>query len=168
MLTAERARELFDYDPDTGDLTWKVSLNPRAPAGWIVNTKHGDGYYSVRVDRKTYLAHRVAWLIVYGEWPDKLIDHVNGDRRDNRLSNLRKATYSENGWNCGVRASNTSGFKGVCKHNKCGKWIARIRIGNGVRKHLGLFDTPEAAHAAYRRAAEEHHGAFYLHGVRKS
>lgn len=168
MLTAERARELFDYDPDTGDLTWKVSLSSRAPIGRVVNTRHGDGYYCVCIDRKMYLAHRIIWLIVYGKWPDKLIDHVNGNKCDNRLCNLRKATHSENGWNSGIRTNNTSGFKGVCKHHKCGKWLARIRIGNGVRKHLGLFDTPEAANAAYRRAAEEHHGAFYSHGVDKS
>ena len=153
-ITAEEARQLFDYDPKSGDLTWKVSLNPRAPVGHVVRAPNSRGYYTVRVRGKPYGAHRVAWLIATGTWPAEHIDHINGDKTDNRVENLREATNAENQRNRAAQRNNTSGFKGVSWNKRDSKWRAYIQV-DGKFRHLGNFATPEEAHAAYCKAAEE-------------
>jgi hypothetical protein len=159
MLTAERLRELLDYDQETGRLTNKVSRGASAPAGQLAGSKfrYPDGYPRVTINGKMYLAHRLAWLYVTGVWPVAQIDHINGVSDDNRFANLREASASENSRNSKLPTSNTSGFKGVCRHRK--GWQATIRI-DGRTVYLGMFKTPEAAHAAYCAAAREHHGEF--------
>lgn len=118
------------------------------------------GYLTGSVNDKMYTAHRVIWAIVYGEWPEHQIDHVNAIRTDNRISNLREATQQENNRNLRISKANSSGFKGVSWHSKTGKWVSYIRDSNGERKHLGLFATPESAHAAFCDAARKYHGEF--------
>lgn len=158
-ITAEEARQLFHYNPETGELTWKVSLSTRAPVGHIVRSKDGAGYYRVGVRGKKYKAHRIAWLMTYGQWPKGQIDHINGIRMDNRLCNLREASNAENQRNRAAQRNNTSGFKGVYWDKSRSKWLAKIDVG-GERHHLGRYKTPEEAHAAYCKAAEEFHGEF--------
>lgn len=158
-ITAEEARQLFHYNPETGDLTWKVSLNPRAPVGHVVRAPDNNGYYRVKVRGKLYKAHRVIWLRTYGWWPKEHIDHINGDRADNRLCNLREATNAENLRNCAAYANNTSGYKGVTWDKRANKWKGQIMVG-GKSRHLGYFASPEEAHAAYCKAAEELFGEF--------
>lgn len=167
MLTAERARDIFNYDAGSGDLTWKVER--RAGKGSnVVCCRPGDlvgcigpwGYRVFSFEGSGYRAHRVIWLIVHGEWPAKHLDHVNGDRADNRLVNLRECGDLQNARNRGKHPRNTSGFKGVSWDSNRGKWIAQIRIGGKRNKYLGRFDSAVEAHAAYCVAAAQYHGEF--------
>lgn len=149
VLTQARVREVLDYDPETGVCRWRVTLSRRAMAGTIAGNITWAGYRAISIDRRNYQLHRVIWFYVHGEMP-KQIDHKNGVRDDNRLVNLREATYSQNGANQRRRINNTSGFKGV--HRAGERWRARIEVN---RRHisLGMFDTPAEAHAAYMNAA---------------
>src|SRR5690554_1763211 len=112
MITQSDLHEVLNYCPDTGVLTWKKQLAPRGRIGSIAGCaeKKGRsaGRVSIRIHGKLYLAHRLAWFYVHGEWPE-LIDHIDGDPSNNRLSNLRRATKAQNGWNSGPRSHNTSG-----------------------------------------------------------
>lgn len=164
--TAERLRELIDYNSGTGELIWRPrSKDHSATRAW--NTQFAGkpagsidcGYIRVGVDGAVYRAHHLAWLWMTGEWPSFQIDHVNSDGFDNRWSNLRLATQEENTRNAKRRSDNTSGFKGVHWRERDKKWNARI-WANGKRLHLGSFETAEAAHAAYCVAAKTFHGDF--------
>ncbi len=104
------------------------------------------------MDGQQYAAHRLAWLYVNGEMPETPLDHKNGQRDDNRISNLRLASQSQNIANAKISARNSSGFKGVSKIARNGLWMASIKV-NGKSRNLGQFATPEAAHAAYMNAA---------------
>lgn len=157
-ITAEEARQLLDYDAETGALTWRVGRK-RARAGNVAGTPHSKGYIQIRIYGKPYLAHRLAWLITHGAWPENQIDHINGERDDNRLVNLRPATPAENLRNAKRQRNNTSGFKGVSWHKPSKRWQAQIAV-NGRTIHVGCFSTPEEAHAAYCKAAEKLHGEF--------
>jgi Demerecviridae HNH endonuclease len=156
-MNAERVRELFDYDASSGKLRWRVGRRAGLPAGG----KTGNGYVQLVLgkDRKGYYAHRLIWLWVYGKWPPE-IDHINGDKTDNRLINLRLATRSQNMAN--ARSSEgKSGFRGVSldKRNLSNPWIAHI-YKDRRKRHLGSYPTPELAHAAYCEAAQAMHGEF--------
>lgn len=157
-LTAERARELLHYDPETGILRWRIRRGPKR-AGSIATRSTSAGYIRVGLDCRTYYAHRVMWLMQTGEWPDKEIDHINGVRTDNRWANLRHATHAQNGRNRRRQRDNTSGFTGVYLHKPTKRWRARINVA-GKRISLGYHDTPELAHAAYAGATKAHYGEF--------
>ena len=158
LITAEEARQLFSYNPDTGDLT-RRSRKQNVFVEGVVGTPNNYGHLVVGAMGKTYLAHRIAWLIVTGEWPAIGIDHVNGCSRDNRWCNLRLATKSQNAMNRGVQSNNASGLKGVSWHKASKKWQAHISV-NGRGKYLGLYEKASEAHAAYCTAAKELHGDF--------
>jgi hypothetical protein len=161
-LTAERLRELLDYDPETGVFTWKVRTGCRVRIGQQAGSLRVDGYVFIGLDGGKHLAHRLAWLHVHGEWPPVEIDHVSGVKSQNQLSNLRLATRSQNQRNVGRISTNTSGFKGVTLDGKAGPrkpWLAQIKFGRRS-VYLGNYATPEGAHAAYCEAAREHHGEF--------
>lgn len=148
-LTAERLREVLDYDPDTGVFTRKVRTG-NVKIGDVAGSFNGKGYIRIGIDGRLHRAHRLAWLYVTGEWPKDQIDHINGDRGDNRLANLREVNNAENQHNLRkARADNTTGFLGVSP--RYGKFRAYIMV-DGKNKHLGCFPTPEAAHAAYLEA----------------
>lgn len=98
-------------------------------------------------------------MYIYNRWPNYILDHIDGNRANNKLSNLREATQSQNCANAKLRSNNTSGFKGVYYHPKTGKWKSQIKK-DGVSRHLGLFPTPEEAHKAYVKAAKELFGEF--------
>lgn len=156
MITPEKLREIVSYDPETGVFTWRKTRG-RARAGNVAGTPHNEGYISIVALRGRYLAHRLAWFYVHGEWPQDDIDHINGDRSDNRISNLRDVSRSENLQNVATaRKSSTHGFIGASRQG--GRWKARIKL-NGKETHLGLFDTPEEASEAYLRAKAEMHPA---------
>lgn len=135
------------YDPTTGKL-WRRA-----------GCENANGYRQIWFDGKQHMEHRVAWFLFYGKWPDRQVDHINGDRSDNRISNLRLATNSENLCNRRKPRNNTSGYKGVSWIKRYGAWQATIRV-KGKNKNLGLFATREGAADAYRQAALRYHGEF--------
>lgn len=159
-LTAERLRELVEYDPATGVMTWKKS-RPGVKVSKAIGAIR-DGYRRASVDRKSYAVHRLAWLYVHGEWPNGEIDHINGVRDDNKLINLRVASRQQQTANSRVKSDNLSGAKGVCWHAKEKLWRARIWL-SGRATSLGYFRTKEEAECAYRAAAERHFGEFASH-----
>lgn len=156
-LTAERARELLDYDQDTGVLAWK-----KKPPGWrkkslVAGCPCSKGYLRTVVDQQACYNHRLAWLIVTGVWPENEIDHRNGVRDDNRLSNLRDVTNTTNKENKRVpRSSSVSGFLGVSWIAKDNKFRAVIVV-SGKYYHLGSFLDPAEAHQAYLEAKRRLH-----------
>lgn len=152
-ITVERLRELLDYNPVTGVFKWRPTLKMRRK-GLVAGTQHTKWYWHIRVDKRWYLAHRLAWLYVYGRWPADEIDHINGVRFDNRIANLREATTTQNRQN---RKPKVAGLKGVQKYYH--RWRARIYV-SGKCIWLGSFTTQEAASAAYREAAIKHYGEF--------
>lgn len=155
MLTAERLRELLEYNPLTGVFCWRVSRGTKR-AGSAAGSLR-DGYWIIRCDRKNYGAHRLAWLWIHGEWPEGEIDHRDLVRSNNVLTNLREASHSLNNANRRLRPQN-AGMKGItCR--KSGKWVAQIAV-NGVKMGLGTYLTAEEAHAAYRQAAIAHFGDY--------
>lgn len=158
MITAEDVRRVLAYDPETGDFTWRETFG-RAVRGAKAGNINGRGYVTIKFRKRTHQAHRLAWLYVHGEWPNLEIDHINCDKTDNRLSNLRLATGRENVANTKRRSDNSSGHKGVFWDKQRNRWHARIMI-NGKNKHIGLFRLIEDAAKAYERAAIERHGEF--------
>lgn len=152
---------LVEYDPNTGILTRKAVgrfASPRyigKPTGWL----HASGYIFTTILGRKRKAHRVAWLLMTGEWPPSEIDHINGDRADNRWDNLRLATRGENCRNTGIPKDNTSGIKGVGFVAKRGKWRANIGFNNKLI-FLGHFMTAEEARAAYEAAAIKYFGEY--------
>jgi hypothetical protein len=159
-LTAEHLRRVLLYDPYTGLWMWRQGGKgrPRVP-DWMPGTLMKVGYLSISVDRLAYYAHRLAFLYMTGAWPKEQTDHIDGDRTNNRWSNLREATGSQNKQNKGIRQDNTTGFRGVYRHED-GKFVARIKVGD-KRINLGSFDTAEQASEAYEKAAKEAFGLFY-------
>jgi hypothetical protein len=149
--------ELLHYNPETGIFTWLVS--PRS--GWAGKTAGYDenGYVALKIGATKYKAHRLAWFYIYGEWPSGMLDHINLNKADNRIANLRVVTFQQNAANRPAQYDNASGLKGVHWHKQSRKWRAQANI-QGRRTHLGLFDTKEAAHAAYVRAARAIYGEY--------
>lgn len=150
MLTIERLRYALKYDQETGLFTAAISRRPRIyPGDSVGSISPTTGYLNIRLDRRSYLAHRLAWFYVHGVWPMNFIDHIDRDRQNNRIENLRDVTRAENRHNTGLQKNNTSGYAGVGRHGN--KWRADLRIF-GKRLHLGLFKTPEQASGAYVEA----------------
>lgn len=158
-LVRDRVRELLNYDPKTGEFTWKVRTSNRVKVGDVAGVKGINGYIFLSIENTKVLAHRVAWFYVYGKWPPEFIDHINGVRDDNRLDNLRLASASQNTSNGVLRSTNTSGYRGVSWSKEKKKWVARI-VKNHKQHVLGYFRTKEDAHIAYLEAARELHGDF--------
>lgn len=159
-LSREILKLHLNYDPLTGIFTRKISLKSSIKIGDIAGTHCGKGYRKIAVTGKIYTAHRLAWLYVYGEFPKQMIDHINGIKDDNRFANLREASGSNNQHNVKLRASNTSGYKGVYWNKQVNKWQARCEI-NGKCHLLGYFDDPKLASDSYENFAKSHHGIFY-------
>ena len=159
-LTQEYVRQLFNYDPDTGSLTWKVRKGPRAMIGDEAGYTTNNGYRNIIIDQKCYKAHRICWLWIFGTWPKDQLDHINNKKSDNRLCNIRAATNSQNLCNRGKTKNNRSGYKGVWFHKHVGKYTGKIGY-KGKHIHLGYFDTPEQAAIAYDIVGRILHGRFF-------
>ncbi len=159
MIDADTLRSWLDYDPDTGVFTWRVKRRGTAEIGTVAGCRRDNGYRVISLYDRLYREHRLVWLYVHGVWPSDEIDHINGVRDDNRINNLREATRKQNSAN--RRKLNGDLPKGVTKHR--GKFRAQIRIQGRV-KHLGVYDTPEQAHAAYCEVAQKEFGAYHRAG----
>lgn len=149
----------LSYDPATGVFTWLVKPQARVAIGAAAGSLSVKGYRCIKVAGTEYRASRLAWFFAHGEWPPAGIevDHINGNRADDRISNLRLATTRENCRNRGVNRTNTTGVKGVSL--KEGRYVARISAGS-KRLYLGSYETAAEARAAYAEAARRHHGDF--------
>ena len=176
-VTPEILKKLLSYDPKTGELLWKrrdVSgfatpglgrhWNKRFAGKAALNCLEKDGYKCGVVLGKPVLAHRVAWAIHHGEWPEHQIDHINRSKGDNRIENLRAVSGLQNMRNLPLPKSNKSGVCGVMRIPNKRRWVARIRHKRKML-HLGTFKTLEEA-AAARRAAEKKYGFHPNHGKR--
>ncbi|HAJ7541587.1 TPA: HNH endonuclease [Escherichia coli] len=163
-LTPEMVLSVVDYNPSSGDFHWKwrrgrerttLTWNSRFAFKKCSSISSG-GYLMIMLNGKAYPAHRLAWLIVYGTMPDGIIDHINRVRTDNRISNLRLVTHSENMQNRKIQKNNKSGYRGVSWDAKYGKWRARINA-YGKCINLGYHDTAELASATFEAARMKYH-----------
>ena len=173
-IDPELLRQLLRYDPETGKLFWRPRplemfkaerdqrrWNSRYAGQEAFASRRAGGYRQGDIFDRTYLTHRIIWAMTHDEWPEQ-IDHINGNPADNRLSNLRAVSQSENMRNQRRRTDNASGVTGIHWHKQHSKWHAYIATDNG-RVHLGTFETREAAISA-RQAAERSHGYHQNHG----
>lgn len=155
-LTAERLREVLNYDPETGVFTWLIRSANCIQIGDVAGGAVTSGHLMIRVDGVRYSAHRLAWLYVYGYWPTEQTDHVNGIRNDNRIANLREATRYENSQNRGITKGRGPFSMGTSYRKDLQKWSSHIRV-NKKLKSLGHYATQEEAHMAYVAAKLEYH-----------
>lgn len=158
-LTIYRLNELLSYDREADNFTWLVATNGRRKVGEIAGSLDRSGYLIIKIDRKNYKAHRLVWLLTTGEWPDGIIDHKDGNKRNNRYSNLRIATASQNNTNSRIYKNNTSGYKGVFLRKNKNIYEAWIRKHNR-RIYLGSYKDAYEAHLAYCEASKKYHGEF--------
>lgn len=149
-LTSRRVNELMSYDETTGDFVWGLERPRKAgtKAGCITSR----GYVQICIDGKTYLAHRLAWLVCHDAWPDGEIDHINRIKHDNRLSNLRVVSREENEQNKTALSNNKLGVRGVYYCKRLQRYVTEI-VAYGKKKYLGSYATLDEASEAYKMAA---------------
>lgn len=163
QITQSQLKDNFHYRNDIGRFVWKVAKGWVKP-GRIAGTVNGDnGYRYIKLNGVHYLEHRMVWLYVHGRLPEGEIDHINGDKKDNRIVNLRQCTRSQNEINKGLSRVNTSGCKGVSWHAQSKKWRARLKV-NKKEVHLGTFENKSDAERAYKLFLQNTHGDFLLAG----
>jgi hypothetical protein len=158
-LTASYVRSILDYNPETGELRWVRNWSPRALKDMEAGAKDRKGYIRIMLHKKSYAAHRLAWLLMTGEWPETQIDHIDMDKSNNRYSNLRVASHSQNMFNRSAQKNNKLGVKGVSWALKSKKFHAQIKI-DGKQINLGYFDSLAEAESAYAVASKKLHGEF--------
>lgn len=159
MITQSELKELLDYNQDTGIFTWKKRTSNRIKIGSVAGNLHCRGYIELKVNGIRCLAHRLAWLYEHGELP-KLIDHINGDRKDNRICNLRLASYAENVYNSKIRSDNKSGVRCVSWNNRINKWEVRIKL-NGKLHSFGSYEDLSLAKIVADKIRQENHNKFF-------
>lgn len=159
-INLKQLKESLEFNPLTGNFSWKVSPCNRIQIGDIAGSIDKNGYIIVRINKKAYYAHRLAWFYYYEEWPNKDIDHRDLNKINNKIKNLRLATKPQNAYNTAISKRNTSGFKGVSQNKITKRWMAQL-IFEGERIYLGYFSTPEEAYKVYTRTAKKLHGKFF-------
>ena len=162
-LTAAQLKEFLEYDPITGLFVWiKTAPNKTQFLGKIAGNRAETGYITIKLLGTIYLAHRLAWLYMTGEWPDHHIDHRNRRRDDNEWLNLRRGGYCANAQNRPAKEGTQFGLKGVFLVNdRFRRKPFAAKIGaNGKTHYLGYFETPEDAHEAYCEASKKFHGEY--------
>lgn len=159
MPEIEMLKQWLRYDAKTGKLYWISKPNLPCAASTEAGTPRPDGYLDVKIEGKTYKVHRVAWALYHGKWPSLHIDHKDGSRANNCISNLREATRSQNLMNAKMHSNNTSGHRGVHWYPPTKKWVARISLA-GEHVHLGYFRDLEEAVAVRNAAALKLHPEF--------
>lgn len=156
-ITQKLLLEVFDYKD--GNLFWKVDRRGNKVKGKQANRlKKSNGYQEVTINKKNLYAHRVIFMMIHGRWPEQ-VDHIDGNRSNNLIDNLREANNAQNNRNTSLRSTNTTGFKGVSYYTSIKRYVAKITV-NYKSIHIGCFDTPEEANEAYKKAALELHGDF--------
>lgn len=158
-ISHERLKELLHYNPETGDFTWRTNPKNTQRLGTVAGGWSLNGYRVVGVDNVQYKQHRLAWFYVYGVWPTQILDHIDRDRGNNRITNLREChSPAESGENRGTPRNNTSGHIGVTCRKRCGVVSYEASISkSGIRYHLGLYRVLADAVAAYVQAKERLH-----------
>jgi hypothetical protein len=165
-INVDEVREVFDYNEETGDLIWNIRKGPRANIGDVAGCYNNTGYRQIKYKGKPYLSHRLIWLYVYGYFPIDEIDHIDGDRANNRISNLRAVSRQENQKNTKLSKNSSTGIIGVYWNKNTSKWQAHITI-NWKQIYLGIFsDFFEACCA--RKSAESKYGFHPNHGRRSN
>lgn len=165
MITQKELKELFFYNEDDGRFTRRVATTNSVKVGDVAGGFNQRGYVVIWTKGRSYLAHRLAWLYVYGEFPELNIDHINHDITDNRISNLREATQLQNVWNSKIKNCSETGVKGITRDKRrSSTFYARCRV-NGKPKFLGVFSTKEEAGKAYEDFAKSLHGNFYAEPI---
>lgn len=158
-------KNLLGYDPDTGKISWKNDMNRgRIPAGTEVGSAYPDGYKRLNIDGKMHMAHRLAYALATEKQPEAIIDHIDGNRMNNSITNLRVANAMQNAHNTRISKRNTSGLKGVYWDKYHQKYRARVMV-NGRQNHLGLFTDLKDAQGAIEKARKRLHGDFANTGV---
>lgn len=147
-MTQSRLKQVLDYNQDTGQFRWRRT-------GKVAGCKSGHGYWKIRVDKRLYNAHRLAWLYVYGEWPKDEIDHIDRNGENNAIANLRQVTSSQNKLNRRKHKGKLP-WRGVMWRTDMSKWIAQASKG-GKSIHIGTFDCPAAAALAYQVKTDQLH-----------
>lgn len=150
-LEISELHRLFSYNPDTGHLKWRVTSSPTGAVGSIAGSIKPSGYVVVCIAGRYYRAHRIAYAMHYGAWPQGEVDHINRKRDDNRALNLRDCTRTENSLNRGLHTNNRSGFRGVAFDQRRQLWMASIKV-SGRTIFLGRYSTPELAAEQYEKA----------------
>lgn len=157
----DKLKQELNYDPETGLFTW-ARIGIGRPRSKKAGSRKPDGYIVIRVMGYQISGHRLAWAFTYGSFPEKYLDHINGNPEDNRIENLRLASPSQNISNSRLRQDNPTGVKGV-RRKPNGRWHARIKH-NYREIHIGVYDTLEDARDAIQKARESLHGEFANHG----
>ncbi len=158
LLSHDRLTEVLSYDPITGIFLWKKRISIRIVVGKIAGRPDRNGHIQITIDGTRWMAHRLAWFYVYGEWPEDQIEHRDLDKKNNAMRNLRPSSQTQNMWNMGKPSNNTSGFKGVSPH-KSGGYVAQISRNNRTY-YLGYFKDPEEAHKLYAETVAKERGEF--------
>ena len=162
MITQKRIHELFEYRED-GNLIWKINPAKNVKRGDVAGSLSDTGYLRVRINEKDYRAHRIIFLYHHGYLTDGLsIDHIDGNKTNNCIENLREVTNSQNILNSKMKANNTSGVKGVTWNKEKSIWKAYIK-NEGKQLHLGYFHSLEEAEAVVKDARVKYHGEYSRH-----
>ena len=162
MITQQELKELLHYNPETGIFTWKVSTARRVSSGDVAVTKRKDGYIQIKLNNELILSHRLIWIYMYGYLP-KYIDHINGQRDDNRIINIREVSNQQNSLNSKISKNNTSGIKGVYWDKSRNKWTVRLAI-DGKGKFFRRFDDIDLAKLVIEEVRNKYHGKYANHG----
>ena len=158
MITQKELKEILEYNENTGKFFWKIKPMYNVNIGDKAGNNH-NGYTRLTINGKKYLTHRLAWLYVYGEFPKGDLDHIDNDRGNCRINNLRIANKSTNGFNRKKQANNTSGIKGVIWSKASNKWMVKIGV-NKKKLYFGVWNDLEFAELVAQEARAKYHGEY--------